>query len=56
MDESQDQERRHRPKSIDGRPVPPPPEVEWPRATRPPRVEDFIEDPTIGDIFWRFRF
>lgn len=56
MDESQEHEREHRPKSIDRRPIPPELEVDWPRATRPPKVEDFIKDPNETSLFRRFHF
>ena len=56
MDEADGQHQTREPKSIDGRPVPPPPQVDWPRATRPPRVEDFIKDLNDVSILPRFRF
>jgi len=56
MDELQQQEKQRRTKPVDGRPIPAELEVDWPRATRPPRVEDFIKDPNETSIFRRFRF
>jgi hypothetical protein len=55
MDESQKKEER-RPSPVDGRSIPRELEVDWPRATRPPEVEDFIMDPNETSIFRRFRF
>lgn len=56
MNEPQDEKRQTRPRSIHDGGLPPELEVDWPPATRPPRVEDFIKDLNEVSILRRFRF
>lgn len=56
MEERRNQEPKPRSKTRDPREIPPELEVDWPRPTRPPRVEDFIKDMNEVSILPRFRF
>jgi hypothetical protein len=56
MNEHEDEKHPRQSKPFDERDLPPELQVDWPRPTRPPRVEDFIKDMNEVSILPRFRF